>query len=83
VDTADKSVKFFPHAFLYLKFAFLIRADHEIYYSRPYLVFKMVTLCKPAATIITGYQKWYLWPDQSSVVHKWLVWDTHTPLVTT
>jgi hypothetical protein len=23
-------------------------------------------------------QKWYLWPDQSSAAHKWLVWDTLT-----
>ena len=54
MDTADKSVKFFPHASLCLKFPFLIGADHEINYSCPYLVFKMVALCKPAATIITG-----------------------------
>ena len=54
VDTADKSVNFFPHISLCLKFPFLIGADHEINYSCPYLVFKMAALCKPAATIITG-----------------------------
>ena len=54
VDTADKSVNFFPHVSLCLKFPFLIGADHEINYSCPYLVFKMAALCKPAATIITG-----------------------------
>ena len=52
VDTADKSVKFFPHVAHYLYFQFLIGAAHKINYCCPYMVFKMAALCKFVSQII-------------------------------